>query len=88
MEECFSLPPLSMIPLVENFLDLTIDFSVSADLLNGAQEKCELPSLEGFPHCEGKLKVNGIHADTYRDGSFQHLLLLFWFMLETHCKLT
>uniref|UniRef100_A0A674PMW8 alpha-1,6-mannosyl-glycoprotein 6-beta-N-acetylglucosaminyltransferase n=1 Tax=Takifugu rubripes TaxID=31033 RepID=A0A674PMW8_TAKRU len=26
-----------------------------ADLLNGAQEKCELPSLEGFPHCEGKL---------------------------------
>nr|XP_046237657.1 alpha-1,6-mannosylglycoprotein 6-beta-N-acetylglucosaminyltransferase A [Scatophagus argus]XP_046237658.1 alpha-1,6-mannosylglycoprotein 6-beta-N-acetylglucosaminyltransferase A [Scatophagus argus] len=27
-----------------------------ADLLNGAQEKCELPPLEGFPHCEGKLK--------------------------------
>uniref|UniRef100_A0A8C2KQ01 alpha-1,6-mannosyl-glycoprotein 6-beta-N-acetylglucosaminyltransferase n=1 Tax=Cyprinus carpio TaxID=7962 RepID=A0A8C2KQ01_CYPCA len=27
-----------------------------ADLLNGAQEKCELPSLDGFPHCEGKLK--------------------------------
>uniref|UniRef100_A0A8C1Q7U4 alpha-1,6-mannosyl-glycoprotein 6-beta-N-acetylglucosaminyltransferase n=1 Tax=Cyprinus carpio TaxID=7962 RepID=A0A8C1Q7U4_CYPCA len=26
-----------------------------ADLLNGAQEKCELPSLDGFPHCEGKL---------------------------------
>ncbi|XP_031708201.1 alpha-1,6-mannosylglycoprotein 6-beta-N-acetylglucosaminyltransferase A [Anarrhichthys ocellatus] len=26
-----------------------------ADLLNGAQEKCELPSLEGFPHCEGKV---------------------------------
>ncbi|ROL40910.1 Alpha-1,6-mannosylglycoprotein 6-beta-N-acetylglucosaminyltransferase A [Anabarilius grahami] len=25
-------------------------------LLNGAQEKCELPSLDGFPHCEGKLK--------------------------------
>uniref|UniRef100_A0A8C1TMZ8 alpha-1,6-mannosyl-glycoprotein 6-beta-N-acetylglucosaminyltransferase n=1 Tax=Cyprinus carpio TaxID=7962 RepID=A0A8C1TMZ8_CYPCA len=29
-----------------------------ADLLNGAQEKCELPSLDGFPHCEGKLKVS------------------------------
>uniref|UniRef100_A0A3P9NS01 alpha-1,6-mannosyl-glycoprotein 6-beta-N-acetylglucosaminyltransferase n=1 Tax=Poecilia reticulata TaxID=8081 RepID=A0A3P9NS01_POERE len=27
-----------------------------ADLLNGAQEKCELPSLDGFPHCEGKIK--------------------------------
>ncbi|XP_023677419.1 alpha-1,6-mannosylglycoprotein 6-beta-N-acetylglucosaminyltransferase A [Paramormyrops kingsleyae] len=27
-----------------------------AELLNGAQEKCELPSQEGFPHCEGKLK--------------------------------
>uniref|UniRef100_A0A8P4K4H1 alpha-1,6-mannosyl-glycoprotein 6-beta-N-acetylglucosaminyltransferase n=1 Tax=Dicentrarchus labrax TaxID=13489 RepID=A0A8P4K4H1_DICLA len=27
-----------------------------ADLLNGAQEKCELPPLEGFPHCEGKVK--------------------------------
>ncbi|XP_036401099.1 alpha-1,6-mannosylglycoprotein 6-beta-N-acetylglucosaminyltransferase A-like [Megalops cyprinoides] len=27
-----------------------------ADLLNGAQEKCELPALDGFPHCEGKLK--------------------------------
>ncbi|KAG7241067.1 hypothetical protein INR49_026098 [Caranx melampygus] len=26
------------------------------DLLNGAQEKCELPPLDGFPHCEGKLK--------------------------------
>ncbi|KAG7470339.1 hypothetical protein JOB18_015097 [Solea senegalensis] len=27
-----------------------------ADLLNGAQEKCELPPLDGFPHCEGKVK--------------------------------
>lgn len=27
-----------------------------ADLLNGAQEKCEFPPLDGFPHCEGKLK--------------------------------
>ncbi|KAF3857124.1 hypothetical protein F7725_008983 [Dissostichus mawsoni] len=26
-----------------------------ADLLNGAQEKCELPPMEGFPHCEGKV---------------------------------
>lgn len=45
---------------LETFLDLTIDFLpffVSSDLLNGAQEKCELPSLEGFPHCEGKMKV-------------------------------
>lgn len=29
-----------------------------SDLLSGAQEKCELPPLDGFPHCEGKLKVN------------------------------
>uniref|UniRef100_A0A673YK15 alpha-1,6-mannosyl-glycoprotein 6-beta-N-acetylglucosaminyltransferase n=1 Tax=Salmo trutta TaxID=8032 RepID=A0A673YK15_SALTR len=28
-----------------------------ADLLNGAQEKCELPPMDGFPHCEGKVKV-------------------------------
>ncbi|XP_039613233.1 alpha-1,6-mannosylglycoprotein 6-beta-N-acetylglucosaminyltransferase A [Polypterus senegalus] len=27
-----------------------------ADLINGAQEHCELPSMDGFPHCEGKLK--------------------------------
>ncbi|XP_053473358.1 alpha-1,6-mannosylglycoprotein 6-beta-N-acetylglucosaminyltransferase A [Ictalurus furcatus] len=27
-----------------------------ADLLSGAQEKCELPPLDGFPHCEGKMK--------------------------------
>ncbi|KAJ8388363.1 hypothetical protein AAFF_G00133890 [Aldrovandia affinis] len=27
-----------------------------ADLLNGAQEKCELPALDGFPHCEDKMK--------------------------------
>ncbi|KAF5904010.1 alpha-1,6-mannosylglycoprotein 6-beta-N-acetylglucosaminyltransferase A-like, partial [Clarias magur] len=27
-----------------------------ADLLGGAQEKCELPPLDGFPHCEGKMK--------------------------------
>uniref|UniRef100_A0A671SC17 alpha-1,6-mannosyl-glycoprotein 6-beta-N-acetylglucosaminyltransferase n=1 Tax=Sinocyclocheilus anshuiensis TaxID=1608454 RepID=A0A671SC17_9TELE len=33
----------------------TLFLSVCADLLNGAQEKCELPSLDGFPHCEGKL---------------------------------
>uniref|UniRef100_A0A673YKM0 alpha-1,6-mannosyl-glycoprotein 6-beta-N-acetylglucosaminyltransferase n=1 Tax=Salmo trutta TaxID=8032 RepID=A0A673YKM0_SALTR len=26
------------------------------DLLNGAQEKCELPPMDGFPHCEGKVK--------------------------------
>uniref|UniRef100_A0A3P9LBH0 alpha-1,6-mannosyl-glycoprotein 6-beta-N-acetylglucosaminyltransferase n=1 Tax=Oryzias latipes TaxID=8090 RepID=A0A3P9LBH0_ORYLA len=27
-----------------------------ADLLTGAQERCELPPLDGFPHCESKLK--------------------------------
>ncbi|XP_043930870.1 alpha-1,6-mannosylglycoprotein 6-beta-N-acetylglucosaminyltransferase A [Protopterus annectens] len=27
-----------------------------ADLLNGAQEQCELPPMDGFPHCEGKVK--------------------------------
>ncbi|KAI1237357.1 hypothetical protein IHE44_0014622 [Lamprotornis superbus] len=28
-----------------------------ADLINGAQEQCELPPMDGFPHCEGKIKV-------------------------------
>uniref|UniRef100_UPI00358FC16B alpha-1,6-mannosylglycoprotein 6-beta-N-acetylglucosaminyltransferase A n=1 Tax=Myxine glutinosa TaxID=7769 RepID=UPI00358FC16B len=27
-----------------------------ADLLNGAQEQCELPERDGFPHCEAKIK--------------------------------
>ncbi|XP_009706204.1 PREDICTED: alpha-1,6-mannosylglycoprotein 6-beta-N-acetylglucosaminyltransferase A, partial [Cariama cristata] len=25
-------------------------------LINGAQEQCELPPMDGFPHCEGKIK--------------------------------
>lgn len=29
----------------------------SLDLINGAQEQCELPPMDGFPHCEGKIKV-------------------------------
>uniref|UniRef100_A0A8C7YYS1 alpha-1,6-mannosyl-glycoprotein 6-beta-N-acetylglucosaminyltransferase n=1 Tax=Oryzias sinensis TaxID=183150 RepID=A0A8C7YYS1_9TELE len=29
---------------------------VLADLLTGAQERCELPPLDGFPHCESKIK--------------------------------
>uniref|UniRef100_A0A3B4FMV5 alpha-1,6-mannosyl-glycoprotein 6-beta-N-acetylglucosaminyltransferase n=1 Tax=Pundamilia nyererei TaxID=303518 RepID=A0A3B4FMV5_9CICH len=47
-----------------------------ADLLNGAQEKCELPPLDGFPHCEGKLKwmkemwrSDGCYANYGVDGS-------------------
>ncbi|XP_069080776.1 alpha-1,6-mannosylglycoprotein 6-beta-N-acetylglucosaminyltransferase A [Pleurodeles waltl] len=27
-----------------------------ADLINGAQEQCELPPMDGFPHCESKVK--------------------------------
>ncbi|XP_038607466.1 alpha-1,6-mannosylglycoprotein 6-beta-N-acetylglucosaminyltransferase A [Tachyglossus aculeatus] len=27
-----------------------------ADLINGAQETCDLPPMDGFPHCEGKIK--------------------------------
>uniref|UniRef100_A0A8C5R2L1 alpha-1,6-mannosyl-glycoprotein 6-beta-N-acetylglucosaminyltransferase n=1 Tax=Leptobrachium leishanense TaxID=445787 RepID=A0A8C5R2L1_9ANUR len=27
-----------------------------ADLINGAQEQCELPPMDGYPHCEGKVK--------------------------------
>lgn len=56
---------------VKDFLVLIIltllIFSVShsSDLLNGAQEKCELPPLDGFPHCEGKLKVNLTHTHTH-----------------------
>ncbi|XP_061464929.1 alpha-1,6-mannosylglycoprotein 6-beta-N-acetylglucosaminyltransferase A isoform X2 [Rhineura floridana] len=26
------------------------------DLINGAQEQCELPPMDGFPHCEDKIK--------------------------------
>lgn len=27
------------------------------DIINGAQEKCVLPPMDGYPHCEGKIKV-------------------------------
>ncbi|KAG8432244.1 hypothetical protein GDO86_016763 [Hymenochirus boettgeri] len=27
-----------------------------ADIINGAQEQCELPPMDGYPHCEGKVK--------------------------------
>ncbi|XP_075037066.1 alpha-1,6-mannosylglycoprotein 6-beta-N-acetylglucosaminyltransferase A isoform X2 [Mixophyes fleayi] len=27
-----------------------------ADLINGAQEQCDLPPMDGYPHCEGKVK--------------------------------
>lgn len=27
-----------------------------ADIINGAQEKCILPPMDGYPHCEGKIK--------------------------------
>lgn len=27
-----------------------------ADIINGAQEKCVLPPMDGYPHCEGKIK--------------------------------
>ena len=45
-------------------LDL-IDFLLPSDLLNGAQEKCELPPMDGFPHCEGKVKVNNTHTHSH-----------------------
>lgn len=44
----------------------SLSLSLPPDLLNGAQEKCELPSLDGFPHCEGKLKVNHSYEHTKR----------------------
>ena len=28
-----------------------------ADIINGVQEKCVLPPMDGYPHCEGKVKV-------------------------------
>ncbi|MBZ3890098.1 Alpha-1,6-mannosylglycoprotein 6-beta-N-acetylglucosaminyltransferase A [Sciurus carolinensis] len=28
-----------------------------ADIINGAQEKCVLPPMDGYPHCEGKIKA-------------------------------
>lgn len=27
-----------------------------ADIINGVQEKCVLPPMDGYPHCEGKIK--------------------------------
>lgn len=36
--------------------DHIVSFSC-LDLINGAQEQCELPPMDGFPHCEGKIKV-------------------------------
>lgn len=27
------------------------------DIINGVQEKCVLPPMDGYPHCEGKIKV-------------------------------
>ncbi|XP_073926717.1 alpha-1,6-mannosylglycoprotein 6-beta-N-acetylglucosaminyltransferase A isoform X3 [Castor canadensis] len=29
---------------------------LSSDIINGAQEKCVLPPMDGYPHCEGKIK--------------------------------
>ncbi|XP_048389779.1 alpha-1,6-mannosylglycoprotein 6-beta-N-acetylglucosaminyltransferase A isoform X2 [Stegostoma tigrinum] len=35
---------------------VTVEKVNVADLINGAQEQCELPPMDGFPHCESKLK--------------------------------
>lgn len=53
----FSFPFLSL-TLTCNKLDsiLCCFFSFS-DIINGAQEKCVLPPMDGYPHCEGKIKV-------------------------------
>ncbi|KAM4602170.1 alpha-1,6-mannosylglycoprotein 6-beta-N-acetylglucosaminyltransferase A [Polymixia lowei] len=45
-----------------------------ADLLNGAQEKCELPPLDGFPHCEGKLKGFKIAENAFSGGPLGELV--------------
>lgn len=49
----------SVVGVTINLLSLSL---LPTDLLGGAQEKCELPPLEGFPHCEGKVKVNLTHT--------------------------
>lgn len=60
-----------------DFLSLSpLSLSLQPDLLNGAQEKCELPPLEGFPHCEGKLKVNHTHWLT--NTSHLHVCVSLW----------
>ena len=33
-------------------------FPSFSDIINGAQEKCVLPPMDGYPHCEGKIKVS------------------------------
>ncbi|CAF96440.1 unnamed protein product, partial [Tetraodon nigroviridis] len=45
----------SVIDPPTSLFTFTVEHEIQ-DLLNGAQEKCDLPSLEGFPHCEGKMK--------------------------------
>lgn len=39
-------------------MKLSYGLCFSLDLINGAQEQCELPPMDGFPHCEGKIKVS------------------------------
>ena len=53
----FSLLFLSP-PLPGNKLHgILCSFSSFPDIINGAQEKCILPPMDGYPHCEGKIKV-------------------------------
>lgn len=49
----------------------------SLDLINGAQEQCELPPMDGFPHCEGKIKVGE---------QFLILLCVFYWKINVPCK--
>lgn len=57
-----SVKILELFDLTLLIFSLFLPSSLLPDLLNGAQEKCELPPLEGFPHCEGKLKVSHTHT--------------------------
>lgn len=45
-------------------------FSSFTDIINGAQEKCVLPPMDGYPHCEGKIKVRSSDVCLFPSSSF------------------
>ena len=53
----FSFPFLSLTLPCRKLDSILCSFSSFSDIINGAQEKCVLPPMDGYPHCEGKIKV-------------------------------
>lgn len=53
----FILQPPWTVMLGFCIMVLMVCFLFFADIINGVQEKCVLPPMDGYPHCEGKIKV-------------------------------